>query len=121
MSFSGRDDKEETMKKIFLLLIIALIIPLWAEEIWLGMVVGIEGESLLLVDGIKYSCPGLSSQRYITEDSQALDAARITFPFTASVVIDEQMPAQLRAQTVRIKIHAFYEMKDGRLSRRSSF
>lgn len=109
------------MKKIILLSVILLIVPLYAEEIWVGMVVGIEDESLILVDGMKYSCPGLSSKRYITEDSQPLDAMRVTFPFTASVVVDEQMPEQLRAQTVRIKIHAFYEMKDGRLKRKISF
>jgi len=108
------------MKKIILFLIV-ICLPLCAEEIWLGMVAGVDGDSLILVDGEKVYVKNLLFNRYINEVDQPLDATRVTFPFSASLVINEQMPEHMRANTVRVKIHTFYDLKRGRLIEKASF
>lgn len=108
------------MKKLFLLLII-FCLPLIAEEIWLGMATGAEGDTLILVDNLKVYVPGLSLGRYINKDDQAVNANSITFPFTASLVKpDQEIPPSEKTGITRIantyiKIHKFYNVVNGRL------
>jgi hypothetical protein len=89
-----------------------------AEEISLGMVTGIKGNTLILVDGLEVSLPRGSMGRYIDENNRVVDAASITFPFRASLVVDTELPAHLRAQTTVVKIHKFYDVVEGRLVER---
>lgn len=111
------------MKKLFLLLII-FCLPLIAEEIWLGMAIGAEGDSLILVDNLKVYVPGLSLGRYVNEDNQSISLSSIKFPFTASIVRPDQQTSQdatndrnVIANTY-VKIHKFYDVVNGRLVER---
>lgn len=112
------------MKRLFLLLIV-ICVPLIAEEIWLGMVDGAEGDSLILVDGLKVYVPGLSLGRYVNEDNQAIDVSSIKFPFTASLVRPDQEMTSEDETDMRgvlghtyVKIHKFYDVVNGRLEER---
>ena len=96
-----------------------MVMPVLAMDISLGMVSGIKGDSLILVDGLKVHVPGVSVGRYIDENNQAVDAAAVTFPFTASLVMDIEMPAHVRARTTKVKIHKFYDTINGRLVERT--
>jgi hypothetical protein len=107
------------MKNLLICLII-LALPLMAEEISLGMVTGIKGNTLVLVDGQTFSMPRASMGRYIDENNQPVDAASITFPFTASLITNTELPSNTRAQTIVVKIHKYYDVVDGRLVERKS-
>lgn len=107
------------MKHLIICLVI-MALPLMAEEISLGMVTGVKGNALVLVDGLEVSMPGASMGRYIYENNQAVDAASITFPFTASLITNTELPAHMRAQTTVVKIHKFYDVVEGRLVERKS-
>jgi hypothetical protein len=89
-----------------------------ADEVWLGMVTGIKGNSLILVDGLEVRMPGTSLGRYIDENNQAVDASLITFPFTASLISNTELPTHMRAQSTVIQIHKFYDVVEGRLVER---
>jgi hypothetical protein len=108
------------MKRLFLLLI-TICLPLIAEEIWLGIAVGAEGDTLILVDNLKVYVPGLSLGKYISEDGQTINSTSITFPFAASLVRpDQKFTPTEEADKVRIahtyvKIHKFYNVINGRL------
>ena len=106
--------------KYLLICLIILALPLVAEEISLGMVT-IKGNSLVLVDGLDVRMPGSSMGRYIDANNQAVDAASITLPFSASLITNTELPPQMRVQTTVIKIHKFYDVVDGRLVERNSF
>lgn len=105
------------MKKLIIFLTI-ISLPLLAEEISLGVVTGIKGDSLILVDGLKVHVPRASLGRYIDENNQPIDAASVSFPFSASLVVNRELSGQVRAQTTMVKIHAFYDKIDGRLVER---
>lgn len=107
------------MKYLAICLVI-MALPLMAEEVSLGMVAGVKGNSLILVDGLEVSMPGASMGRYIYENNQAVDASSITFPFTASLITNTELPAHMRAQTTVVKIHKFYDIVEGRLVERTS-
>jgi hypothetical protein len=108
------------MKKLIIsLFLISLVSFIAAEEISLGLVVGIEGNSLILVDGEKFQLPNISACRFVTEDNQALDTASFTFPFTATVITPDNFEDPT-IQTTVIKIHKFYEIEEGRLVERTS-
>lgn len=107
------------MKKLMICLIF-IALPLLAADISLGMVTGVKGNSLVLVDGLEVSVPGVSIGRYIDENNQAVDATSITFPFTASLITNTELPAHMRARTTMVKIHKFYDVVDGRLVERKS-
>lgn len=113
------------MKKMILFLII-LALPVAAREIWLGVVCGMAGDSLLLVDGLKIHVPGLSAGKFVNESNAGIDVAAITFPFKASLVIDDRSAAVVDIHTdsgvkpeyedlVWVKIHNFCEVIEGRL------
>jgi hypothetical protein len=108
------------MKHLLICLIIVAL-PLMAEEISLGIVTGIKGNTLILVDGLEVTLPRTSVGRFIDEDNQALDASSITFPFRASLLVNTELPQQMRAQTTVVKIYKFYEVHEGRLVERKSF
>jgi hypothetical protein len=114
------------MKKLLLCLII-FTLPLAAGEIWLGMVVGAQGDSLLLVDGMKVYVPNLSYAQYISESDQLLDDVEITFPCTITLITDDistpddpESRIASNARFATIKIHKFYELEEGRLVERTS-
>ncbi len=110
------------MKKLLLCLIIVAL-PLMAEEIWLGMVSGAQGDSLILVDGLKIYVPNLTFAQYLSEDDHLLDNIEITYPFTASLVVNDLSDPESRAVSSAsiptIKIYEFYEVKEGRLVERT--
>lgn len=108
------------MKKIILFALV-FIVPLCADQIYLGMVSGVDGDSLILVDGQKVYVCNLQFNRYIDEYNHPVDATTVTFPFTASLTINEQMPEHVRAHSVRVKIHEFYDVREGRLVKKDSF
>jgi hypothetical protein len=86
-----------------------------ADEVSLGMVTGINGNALVLVDGVEVRMPGISIGRFIDENNQAVDASSIAFPFTASLISNTELPEHMRAQSTVIKIHKFYDVVEGRL------
>ena len=108
------------MKKLIICLAI-LILPLLAEEISLGLVVGFEGNSLILVDGLKVKLPDNSLVSFVGENNQTFDAAKLPFPFTATLVTTEQTsgtaftsgPGIIKNTT--IKIHKLFKVENGRL------
>ena len=106
--------------KYLLICLLIMAPPLMAEEISLGMVTGIKGNSFILVDGLELPMPGASMGRYVNKNNQAVDAASVTFPFTASLIVNTDLPAHMRAQTTVVKIHKFYDVVDGRLVERRS-
>jgi hypothetical protein len=105
------------MKKLMICLTIVAL-PLMAAEISLGMVSGVEGNSLILADGLRISISNLALGRYITADNQPVDPASITFPFTASLVVNTELPEHIRKHRAQVKIHRFYDIIDGRLVER---
>ncbi|MBN2621566.1 hypothetical protein JXB22_10835 [candidate division WOR-3 bacterium] len=119
--------------KLLALFLVLITFPLLAQddfdqnvqEISLGMVVGAQGDSLLLVDGVKVYVPNLSFARYIDNDDNMVSTA-ISYPFTASLVITEagggivsEDRSAGRTVTNTIKIHDFYDIVDGRLIKRN--
>ncbi|MEO0135916.1 MAG: hypothetical protein ABIL74_02365 [candidate division WOR-3 bacterium] len=113
------------MKRVILSLIL-LCLPLLAKEIWLGVVDGIKGDTLCLVDGLNIYVPGLSSGIFYSENGIPLDVSAITFPLKASLVIEERARdiSDILTETgvkpgfghlVKVKVHNFCEFKDGRL------
>lgn len=112
------------MKRLFILLII-FCLPLIAEEVWLGMAIGAEGDTLILVDNLKVYVPGLSLGRYVNKDNQAISPNSIKFPFTVSLVRPDQQTTSQDATDDRnvlantyVKIHKFYNVVNGRLVER---
>ena len=104
--------------KYLLICLIVLALPLCAEEVSLGMVTGVKGNSLVLIDGLEISIG--RAVRYITANDEAVDATSITFPFTASLIIDTEQPPNVRARISLVKIHKFYDVVEGRLVERKS-
>ncbi|MBE0433282.1 hypothetical protein IBX73_07445 [candidate division WOR-3 bacterium] len=98
------------MKKIILLSLV-LSLGLFAEETYLGMVDGIEGDSLILVDGLKIYVP--NARGSLTHRDPDVDVQGISFPFTASLVRDRLSRIGVRTY---IRIEQLYEVKDGRLT-----
>lgn len=107
----------------YLIILLIIITPaLFAEEISLGMVSGAEGDSLILVDGLKVYVPNLSQGKYVSENNEDLSLTEIQFPFTASLVTPDQagIPTEKSEQLTYVKIHKFYKIAEGRLVERSS-
>jgi hypothetical protein len=108
-------------KMLFLLIIIAL--PLAAKECSLGMVAGIAGDSLILVDGLKIHVPN-ARQAFVNQRNELIGFENVQFPFTATLIKeniqstdgsdesrDDQVPGLI---SIRIRIDKTYEIKDGR-------
>lgn len=114
------------MKKLLLCLII-FALPLMAAEISLGMVSGAQGDSLILVDGLKVHVPNLAYAQYLADNDHLLDNIKITYPYTASLVFnklsdsDPDSRAASSASIPTIKIHAFYDIVEGRAVERTTF
>jgi hypothetical protein len=103
------------VKKLIICLAI-LLLPLFAEEIWLGLVTDVQGDYLVLVDGLKVHAPHIT---FANSHNQAVDARAIVFPFSASLITHDET-ATSRTTGALIKIHAFYEEVDGRLVEQTS-
>lgn len=119
--------------KLLALLLALITVPLLAQddfdtdanEISLGLVVGAQGDSLLLVDGLKVYVPNLGFAQYIDDNDISISTA-ISYPFTASLVLTNagggltsESRTTGRTVTNTIKIHDFYEVVDGRLVKRN--
>jgi hypothetical protein len=120
--------------KLLALFLILITFPLLAQddfntdvrEIYLGLVVGAQGDSLLLVDELKVYVPNLSYAQYIDDNENTINTA-ISYPFKASLVIanasgDLSSESGIAGRTAvrTIKIHKFYDVVDGRLVERNS-
>jgi hypothetical protein len=97
------------MKKI-IILSLALVLFLFAEETFLGMVHAIEGDSLVLTDGPKIYLRNARSS--LMHKNTAVDAQNISFPFTASLVKDRMSRTGVRTY---VRIEQLYEVKEGKL------
>lgn len=97
------------MNKIILLLL-TLSLCLFAEEIYLGMVHGIEGDSLVLVDGLRIYVP--NARKSLFYGNAFIDPQAISFPFTASLVQDRMSPTGVRTF---VRIEQQYLLIEGRL------
>lgn len=119
--------------KLLTLFLIVITFPLFAQddfdtkvqEISLGLVVGAQGDSLLLVDGVKIYVPNLGYAQYIDDNNKMISAA-ISYPFTASLVrtdasggLSNDARTAGRSITSTIKIHQCYEIVDGQLAERN--
>jgi|GEM_PF-1981814 len=119
--------------KILTLCVILVTLPLIAQdfsegevrEISLGLVVGAQGDSLLLVDDGKVYVPNLAFASYVDENGNMVSTA-ISYPFTASLVLNNatgglgtEARSPSRTSVSVIKIHQFYEIVDGRLAKRN--
>jgi hypothetical protein len=92
-----------------------------AQEISLGLVVGAQGDSLVLVDDAKVYIPNLAFARYVDENGNPITNS-ISYPFTASLVLtgygsdfSPDAGSAPRTSVSVIKIHQFYDIVDGRL------
>lgn len=114
------------MKKLLLCLII-FALPLMAVEISLGMVSGAQGDSLILVDNLKVYVPNLAYAQYLSDNDHLLDNIEITYPYTASLVFNELSDSDPNSRAASsggipiIKIHAFYDIVEGRAVERATF
>jgi len=121
--------------KLLTLFLVLITFPLLAQddfdsytqEISLGLVIGAQGDSLLLVDGGKVYVPNLSYARYIDAHDNMVSTT-ISYPFTASLIVTYAggsdspiMEAHSAGRTVTnvIKIHQYYEIIDGQLVKRN--
>ena len=97
------------MKKI-IFLSLAFALCLFAEETYLGMVHGIEGDSLVLVDGLRIYVPNArGSLVYANPDMSTED---ISFPLTATLVRDRLSRTGSRTY---VRIEKLYEVVNGQL------
>lgn len=97
------------MNKI-ILLSLTLFLCLFAEETYLGMVHGIEGDSLVLVDGLRIYVP--NARGSLVYDNAFTDPQTISFPFTASLIQDRMSRAGIRTY---VRIEQQYLLVEGRL------
>lgn len=118
--------------KLLTLFALVLTLPLLAQdftdndaqEISLGLVVGAQGDSLVLVDNAKVYIPNLAFARYVDDNNTPVTSS-ISYPFKASLVLtgssgDFSPDAGSAPRTAIgvIKIHEFYDIVDGRLVKR---
>jgi hypothetical protein len=97
------------MNKI-ILLSLAFFLCLFAEETYLGIVHGIEGDSLVLVDGLRIYVP--NARKSLVYENAFTDPQAISFPFTASLVQDRMSPTGVRTY---VRIERQYALIEGRL------
>ena len=104
------------MKKLLLCLTIAAL-PLFAGEVWLGMVIDAQGDSLVLADDFMVYAPRAMRQ-YVSENGDAIDVSTLEFPYTASLITDEATEFK-GMHRVTVKIHKCYNVVEGRLVEKS--
>lgn len=97
------------MKRI-IILSLALVLFLFAQETYLGMVHAIEGDSLVLTDGPRIYMR--NARASLIHNNTTVDAQNISFPFTASLVKDRMSRTGTRTY---IRIEQLYEIKQGKL------
>jgi hypothetical protein len=98
------------MMKTIILLLLTFSLCLFAEETYLGMVHGIEGDSLILVDGLRIHVQ--NARGSLVYKNMSTDAQNISFPFTASLVRDRMSRAGARTY---VRVERLYEVKKGQL------
>lgn len=96
--------------KAMILLLLTFSLCLFAEETYLGMVHGIDGDSLVLVDGLKIHVP--NARGSLVYKNVSTDAQNISFPFTASLISDRKSRAGARTY---VRVERLYEIRQGRL------
>lgn len=100
------------MKKI-IILSLALVLGLFAEETYLGIVHAIEGDSLVLVDGLRIYVP--NARGSLVYANPEIDVQSLSFPFAASLVRDRLSRTGVRTL---IRVEQLYEIKNGQLVER---
>lgn len=100
------------MKKI-IILSLALVLGLFAQETYLGIVHAIEGDSLVLVDGLRIYVP--NARGSLVYANPEIDVQEVTFPFAASLVRDRLSRTGVRTL---IRVEQLYEIKNGQLVER---
>jgi hypothetical protein len=98
------------MMKAIILLLLTFSLCLFAEETYLGVVHGIEGDSLILVDGLKVHVQNAGGS--LVYNNMRTDAQNISFPFTATLVSDRASRAGARTY---VRVERLYEVKKGQL------
>jgi hypothetical protein len=98
------------MMKAMILFLLTFSLCLFAEETYLGMVHGIEGDSLVLVDGLKIYVQ--NARGSLVYKNTPTDAQNISFPFTASLIRDRMSRAGARTY---VRVERLYEIKKGKL------
>ncbi len=98
------------MMKAIILLLLTFSLCLFAEETFLGMVHSIEGDSLVLVDGLRVYVQ--NARASLVYKNMPTDAQNISFPFTASLISDRK--SRVGARTY-VRVERLYEVKKGRL------
>ncbi|MDH4209897.1 MAG: hypothetical protein OEV79_00390 [candidate division WOR-3 bacterium] len=96
--------------KAIILLLLTFSLCLFAEETFLGMVHSIEGDSLVLVDGLRVYVQ--NARASLVYKNMPKDAQNISFPFTASLISDRK--SRVGARTY-VRVERLYEVKKGRL------
>ncbi|UCD06285.1 MAG: hypothetical protein JSV98_03385 [candidate division WOR-3 bacterium] len=96
--------------KAIMLLLLTFSLCLFAEETYLGIVHGIEGDSLILVDGLRVYVP--NARGSLVYKNVSTDAQNISFPFRASLVRDRTSRAGARTY---VRIERLYEIREGKL------
>lgn len=96
--------------KAIILLLLTFSLCLFAEETFLGMVHSIEGDSLVLVDGLRVYVQ--NARASLVYKNMPTDAQNISFPFTASLISDRK--SRVGARTY-VRVERLYEVKKGRL------
>jgi hypothetical protein len=98
------------MMKAMILLLLTFSLCLFAEETYLGIVHSIEGDSLVLVDGLKIHVP--NARGSLVYKNMPTDAQNISFPFRASLIKDRASRAGARTY---VRIERLYEIREGKL------
>ena len=96
--------------KTMILFLLTFSLCLFAEETYLGMVHGIEGDSLVLVDGLKIYVQ--NARGSLVYKNVPTDAQNISFPFRASLIRDRMSRAGTRTY---VRVERLYEIKKGKL------
>ena len=94
--------------KAIILLLLTLSLCVFAEETYLGIVHSIEGDSLVLVDGLRIHVP--NARGSLVYKNMPTDAQNISFPFKASLIKNRASRAGARTY---IRVERLYEVKNG--------
>jgi hypothetical protein len=96
--------------KAIIILLLTFSLCLFAEETYLGIVHSIEGDSLVLVDGLRIYVQ--NARGSLVYKNMPTDAQNISFPFKASLISDRMSRTGARTY---VRVERLYDVKDGKL------